>query len=160
MTASHPLDPLDADEIRTAAQVLRDSGRIGLGWRIASIELAEPAKDIVRGFAAGDPIERTAILVCWDRDDGSVTYKAFVSLNRGELVSWLAFPGAQANATVDEFHEAVAAVMADATVLARLAERGINRPLAGHGRHLDVRQARDSRTVCRPPPGLGRSMGT
>ena len=45
MTNSHPLDPLSADEIRQAAAILRRDRKIGDGWRFASIELKEPAKD-------------------------------------------------------------------------------------------------------------------
>src|SRR6476661_6356584 len=47
VTNSHPLDPLSADEIRQAAAILRRDRKIGDGWRFASIELKEPAKDVL-----------------------------------------------------------------------------------------------------------------
>ena len=120
---AHPLDPITADEIRAAVGLLRAQGHAGPGWRIASVELREPTKDVVRAFTAGDAIHREAIVVCWDRSDG-MTYKALVSLTEAEVVSWLALPGKQANATVDEYHEVEAVVLADAGVRAALAARG------------------------------------
>ena len=44
----HPLDPLSADEIRTAAAILRREQGVGERWRFASIELREPSKATVR----------------------------------------------------------------------------------------------------------------
>src|SRR5215468_1686971 len=68
VTNSHPLDPLSADEIRQAAAILRRDRKIGDGWRFASIELKEPAKDALpRLEAGGQPGAREAIVVCWDR---------------------------------------------------------------------------------------------
>ena len=44
MTA-HPLDPLSEDEIREVARILRRDREVARPrWRIASIELVEPAK--------------------------------------------------------------------------------------------------------------------
>ena len=114
---------MTADEIRAAVGLLRAQGHAGPGWRIASVELREPAKDVVRSFTAGDEIQREAIVVCWDRSDG-VTYKALVSLTDEKVLSWLAFPGQQANATIDEYHEVEAVVLADEGVRAALAARG------------------------------------
>jgi primary-amine oxidase len=51
--AAHPLDPLTAAEIATAAAIVRRAHAAGPGWRFASIELAEPGKDELA--AAGYP---------------------------------------------------------------------------------------------------------
>ena len=81
MTNSHPLDPLSADEIRQAAAILRRDRKIGDGWRFASIELKEPAKDALAQLeAGGHPGAREAIVVCWDRADGQAR-RATVSLS-------------------------------------------------------------------------------
>ena len=72
----HPLDPLSADEIRTAAAILRRERGVGERWRFASIELREPPKDVVRAFNAGDEIRREAVVICWNRDDGGSTRRA------------------------------------------------------------------------------------
>ena len=63
----HPLDPLTAAQIRQVAAILRRDRGIGGSWRIASIELREPAKDVL---AAGEVTGREALAVCWDRTDG------------------------------------------------------------------------------------------
>ncbi len=123
-TTQHPLDPVTADEIRAAIALLRAEGHAGPGWRIASVELREPAKDVVRSYKVGDPVHREAIVVCWNRADG-VTYKALVSLTDERIVDWQAHPGRQANATLDEYHEAEVALLADAGVRSALAARGV-----------------------------------
>ena len=93
----HPLDPLSADEIRAAVAVLRRDRGVGDGWRFASIELREPAKEAVRDFAAGEPIEREADVVCWNRDDGAA-YKARVSLG-DDRVDWRGSTGPASSPT-------------------------------------------------------------
>src|ERR1700761_7874932 len=83
----HPLDPLDADEMRAAVDLLKQHDLIGASWRIASIELLEPAKDLVRAFVAGEAIQRAAVVVCWNRVDG-LTHKAVLSLTDARVLSW------------------------------------------------------------------------
>ena len=65
----HPLDPLTADEFRAAAAILRRDRGVDERWRFASIELREPAKDVVRAFSPGDPIRREARVTVWSRDE-------------------------------------------------------------------------------------------
>ena len=61
MTGTHPLDPLTADEIRRVTALLRrERGVARPQWRIAAIELREPAKEVVRAHRPGDPVERVA----------------------------------------------------------------------------------------------------
>ena len=120
----HALDPLRAEEIRAAAEILRRERGVGERWRIASIELREPSKDAVRAFSPGDPIERDAVVVCWNRDDGRV-YKARLSLTGDRLVSWDHQPDGQPNMTEDEFLECDATLRRDPRVIEALASRGI-----------------------------------
>jgi primary-amine oxidase len=121
----HPLDPLTADEIRAVAAILRrERGVARPGWRIASIELAEPAKDVVRAFRPGDPVERAARAVLWDTGDGTA-YVAGLSLTGDSIVSWDAQPGRQPNATTDEWSDCDAAMRAHPDVVAALARRGV-----------------------------------
>ena len=71
MTGPHPLDPLTADEIRQVAALLkRERGVARPQWRIAAIELREPAKEVVRAHEPGDPVERVARAIVWDTSDG------------------------------------------------------------------------------------------
>jgi primary-amine oxidase len=120
----HPLDPLSAEEIAAAAAIVRRDQGVGERWRFASIELREPSKSVVAGFAAGEPIEREAVIVCWNRDDGKV-YKARVSLGDDRVVAWNHEPDGQPNMTVDEFHECDEALRRDPRVIEALANRGI-----------------------------------
>jgi primary-amine oxidase len=120
----HPLDPLTAGEISRAAAIVRAERGVGDRWRIASIELREPAKAELRGFTDGDPIERSAIVVCWSRDDGQA-YKATVDLGAGRVTAWEHRPGEQPNMTVDEYHECDEALRRDPRLIEALARRGI-----------------------------------
>ena len=124
---AHPLDPLSAEEFRAAATVLRRDRGVGEGWRFASIELNEPAKDVVRAWRPGDPITREALVVCFDRA-ANAAYRATVSLTADAVLDWTPVPGEQPNMTVDEWHEAHVALIADPRVVQSLAARGITDP--------------------------------
>ena len=79
MTHPHPLDPLTADEIRRVTALLhRERGVARPQWRIAAIELREPAKEVVRGHRPGDPVERVARAIVWDTRDGAGVHRGIV----------------------------------------------------------------------------------
>ena len=120
----HPLDPLSAEEIRTAATIVRRDHGVDERWRFASIELREPAKEVVRDFSAGDPIRREAEVICWNRDDGQA-YKALVALDEDRVAAWEHRPGAQPSMTVDEFVECNELLRKDARLVEALGRRGI-----------------------------------
>ncbi len=122
--ARHPLDPLTADEIRRAVSVLRREHGVTERWRIASIELREPAKAALGAHRPGMPFEREARIVCWNRDDEKV-YKALVSLTGDEVTEWRHEPDGQPNMTVDEVHECDVAMRREPRVIEALARRGI-----------------------------------
>ena len=67
---AHPLDPLGAEEIRRIRDLLARERGVGPGWRWASIELLEPAKDAALDHQPGDQMDRAATVVCWSRADG------------------------------------------------------------------------------------------
>jgi primary-amine oxidase len=117
----HPLDPLTAGEIRQVAQIVRRDRELGDSWRFASIELAEPAKDVL---AAGPVTSREAIAVGWDRADGQA-HRAQVSLTAEEVTSWQHLPGQQPNMTVDEWHECDQLLRVHPAVVEALARRGV-----------------------------------
>ena len=54
--ASHPLEPLSADEFKRTAEILRRDGHIADTFRFASIELLEPAKQEVLAWRLGEPV--------------------------------------------------------------------------------------------------------
>jgi primary-amine oxidase len=120
-TVRHPLDPLSADELRRVVAILRRDREVTDRWRVAAIELREPPKAVLRD---GAPVARAANVLCWNRDDGQA-YKAVVSLTDDAVVSWEHRAGEQPNMTVDEFHEADAALRRDPRVVEALRKRGI-----------------------------------
>jgi primary-amine oxidase len=124
MPVGHPLDPLTPGEIRHAVALLRRECGVTDRWRFASIELREPDKAVVRAHAPGDPVAREARVICWDRD-GEGAHRALLSLTGDRVLEWEARPGEQPNLTVDEYHEADAALRRDPRVIAALAARGI-----------------------------------
>jgi primary-amine oxidase len=123
-STGHPLDPLSAAEIRQAVAVLRRDRAVGDRWRFAGIELAEPLKPELAAWRPGDPVPRSALATCWNRDDGQA-YTATVSLTGDEVTAFTHRPGVQPNATEDEWHEADVVLRAHPDIVAALALRGI-----------------------------------
>jgi primary-amine oxidase len=121
---THPLDPLTAEEIRSAAAIVRRDRGVGAGWRFASIELREPAKADLPDLEAGRQTGREALAVCWNRADGQA-YRATVSLTGDAVTSWQHLPGQQPNMTNDEWHECDAMLRDHPAVAEALARRGI-----------------------------------
>ncbi len=131
--AQHPLDPLTEDEFRQAVAVLRRDRGVGPTWRIASVELREPAKDALGDLTEGGPAReapapqapaREALIVCWNRDDGHA-YRAVVSLDADAVTAWEPLPGQQPNITLDEWHECDEMLRSDPALAGALARRGI-----------------------------------
>lgn len=120
----HPLDPLSPEEFRAVAGILRRDRGFTDRWRFASIELKEPTKQAVRAFTVGDPVVREALVVCWNRDDGSA-HKAMVSLTEDRVVAWTELGDEQPNMTMDEYREADEMLRSHPQVIAALAKRGI-----------------------------------
>ena len=135
MTDPHPLDPPTADEIRRTVAVLRaERGVARPQWRIAAVELREPAKEVVRAHRPGDRVERVVRTIVWNTHDG-LAYVGLVELDGAELsgsgdtlLAWEPQPGRQPNATVDEWHECDEAMRRHPDVIAALADRGIDDP--------------------------------
>jgi primary-amine oxidase len=120
----HPLEPLTADEINSAAHILGAGQRLGPRTLFASVALREPSKGAVAAFASGQACEREADITLLDRDTGNV-YEAVVSLTAGAVRSWKHVPGVQPGMTYPEFIEAEAAIKAHPDYVAALAKRGI-----------------------------------
>ncbi|MGH7335612.1 MAG: primary-amine oxidase [Candidatus Rokuibacteriota bacterium] len=121
---AHPLDPLSADEITRAGDVLRAQRTLGPRTRVISIVLQEPAKEVVLHHQPGHLVERSAFIVLMDSTSGR-TYEALVSLTHERLLSWEHVPGVQPSIVFDEFFEAEAAVRADPRWQAAMRKRGV-----------------------------------
>ena len=65
--ASHPLEPLSADEFKRTADILRRNGHVTDTFRFAAIELLEPPKQEVLAWRAGDAMPRHSFAVVWNR---------------------------------------------------------------------------------------------
>ena len=122
--ATHPLDPLTAEEITGAWEILRSQKTLGPRTRVVSIALQEPPKEAVLAHRPGDALERAAAVVLMDSAEGK-TYEAVVSLTRKDVVAWRHVPGVQPSIVLDEFFECEAAVRADPRWQEALRKRGV-----------------------------------
>ncbi|HKW95342.1 MAG TPA: primary-amine oxidase [Methylomirabilota bacterium] len=123
-STAHPLDPLRADEITRAWEILRAERRLGPRARAVSIALHEPPKEVVLAHRPGGAVTRAAFVVLMDREAGK-TYEAVVSLSEGRVVSWEHVPGVQPAIILDEFFECEAAVRADPRWQEAMRKRGV-----------------------------------
>jgi primary-amine oxidase len=121
---AHPLDPLSASEIERAADLLRDALTLPPSSRFVSITLAEPPKALVLGWSSGDPIDRRAFVVLYDRLTRT-TSEAVVSVTGGELVSHVVVPDVQPGLMHEEQDACEAAAKADPRWQAAMLRRGI-----------------------------------
>lgn len=122
--ARHPLDPLTAEEITTAAGVLRASPQFPRGAAFSTIVLREPDKEAVLGVRPNAPAARQAFAVVLDRR-GNRTFEADVDVEARRLVSWREVEGVQPLVTATEYEELPGIVRADARWRAAMRRRGI-----------------------------------
>ncbi len=80
----HPLDPMSSAEISRTSAILREHFGFGDDIRFETIELVEPAKDVVRGFVPGTPIERLARFNVYRRAKTGV-WTGKVDINLGKV---------------------------------------------------------------------------
>ena len=121
-TTSNPLAPLTPIEIRQAARIFRDSGRMAPDAWFSQLTLEEPPKDAV---LRGAPADRRAFAVIYDRR-GNRTSEAIADLAASRLVSWRDIPGAEPPITADDSELAERIVRSDARWTRAVRERGIS----------------------------------
>ena len=103
--ATHPLDPLTAEEISSAVEILRKERDLGEKVRFAGIVVNEPPKEQVLSFNLGDDFEREALVVLVDGEE-EAAYEAVVSLGEGMVESWERIEGdVQPPIVLEEFDE-------------------------------------------------------
>ncbi|MBA3484960.1 MAG: primary-amine oxidase [Pirellulales bacterium] len=110
-TLRHPLEPLNADEVRHAVELLRACGKISPATRFVSVSLKEPPKELVHSLASQQSIPREALAVLFDNAANSC-FEADVSITTAEILSWKHVPGVQPTMTIDEQVECEQAVLA------------------------------------------------
>lgn len=118
-TAPHALDPLTAEELAAAAQLLRSSGRIGLAARFWGVTLDEEHARKAQG-----PRRARAVVL-----DPAVHAAFEVDLELGEeprTLAWRPLDPRSPGCTSEEARAAAAACRADPDFRAALAKRGID----------------------------------
>jgi primary-amine oxidase len=121
----HPLDPLTAEEITSAAKILRAEKPIGPKYRFITIELAEPSKASLAASDGGQPVVREAAILVLDTESGKA-FKARVDLAEKTVRDYESIPpGLQPSITLDEFVECEAAIKRSPEFLAALKKRGV-----------------------------------
>ncbi|HEV2779550.1 MAG TPA: primary-amine oxidase [Actinophytocola sp.] len=124
---AHPLDPLTAEELRRAKEVLVRAGKVAGSTRFPLVQLHEPPKGEVLAFRSGDAVDRHALVLLLDSATGA-THEAIVSVTRAELVSWAAVPTetrGQAPIMLEEFELIGDIVKADQRWVDAIGKRGI-----------------------------------
>jgi primary-amine oxidase len=121
----HPLESLTAEEIATATEVVRDSGRVDARVIFAYVGLEEPSKDVVRSYRPGDPVARQVriLLVTSPR---AFVMEVVVSVSTRSIVSWREIPDARPALLFTEAIAVIAALKADGRWQAAMRKRGID----------------------------------
>lgn len=120
----HPLQPLDADELRLAVSIVRREVKPDRRALFEQITLREPDKATVLGFRSGDKVNREAFVVMLDRTLGR-TYEGVVSITEERVLSWTHIAGVQPWIMAEEMEEVRRAVKADPNYREGLRKRGI-----------------------------------
>jgi primary-amine oxidase len=120
----HPLQPLSAAEIERAAGLIRSAEGFRPSMRFITISLREPPKEVVRGFRPGDPVERGAFAVLYDRERRA-TFECRVSLGAGEVRDWTHVADAQPLQLAEEYEACERAIRDDPRWADAIRARGI-----------------------------------
>ena len=124
LAQAHPLDPLTAAEIDTAAGALRASSQFPADGLFATLVLKEPDKLTVLGYTPGASISRQAFAVILDRR-GNRTFEAIVDLPAARIASWTEVKGVQPVVLEAEYETLVRIVKADTRWQEAMRARGI-----------------------------------
>jgi primary-amine oxidase len=128
--STHPLDPLSEAEIAQARAILIKAKRLGDDIRFAFVQLEEPAKTVVLGWATGKPIPRSARLIIFSVKTGA-THIAVVDIVAGKVTSCVEHatkkhPYGQPPIIIEEFFKVADIVKADAGWLKAMRRRGLS----------------------------------
>ena len=123
----HPLDPLNAEEIRRAVTIITESGNGTPAMRFVSIGLREPPKSVIVEFRPGQPFPREAFVVALEPRE-HMTYEGVVSLTKAAVLAWRPVAGVRAPITLGEYAEYERLVRADEQFRDGLRRRGIEHP--------------------------------
>src|SRR3954451_5637766 len=122
--ATHPLEPLTAEEVTAATTLLKEARGLAATARFVFVHLHEPTKTALAGWSPDSPLPREAEIVLYERGE-RMLYEAVVSLSEGTVVSWRARPGVQAPVMAEEFFATEDIVRADERWQEAMRRRGI-----------------------------------
>ena len=121
---AHPLDPLSAAELGRASEIIRRHYDCGEDLRVETIDVEEPAKDIVRAYEAGAPFERIARYAAFKRGKLGV-WIGRIDLGADKIVEERFDENARAMVAIEEVLEIEATVKADPRFQEALRRRGL-----------------------------------
>lgn len=111
MSKTHPLEPLSAAEVATAARLLKNMPEFTATTRVISIMLKEPAKQLVHAWPAEGEFPRMAAAVIFDNGTNSA-YRVSLDLLSNMILECQQAPaGSQPTMTIDEQIECEQAVL-------------------------------------------------
>ncbi|MGL3214892.1 hypothetical protein [Bradyrhizobium sp. BR 1433] len=90
--ATHPMDGLTTDEIRSVSDILRGAGKLDDSARVVSMSVEEDPKDEVRAWKPGQPFTRRASATLLS---GAHLYEAHVDLAARSLLGWQEVQGSR-----------------------------------------------------------------
>lgn len=123
--STDPLSPLSSDEIAAAVKILMDAGKADDQTRFSLLTLKEPDKQAVLRFRSGDPVNRQAFAVLYNRPRG-ITSEALVDLSASKVLSFRNVPGVQPPVLlVSEMAGMTAIVRSDPAWQTAIRKRGI-----------------------------------
>jgi len=122
--AIHPLEPLTADEISLAVEIVKKDKQLKDEVRFAQVLLNEPVKEMVLSFVEGSAFEREAFLIILDPITNE-TFEAIVSITQEKVKSFESIPGVRPGFMLDEFEEVEEFLKNHPDYQAALLKRGI-----------------------------------
>ena len=143
--ATHPLDPLDADELIAIRDILAKSDRFSADTNFAWIGLDEPPKAAVAAFRPGADMPRRAALDAIDDEKGK-TFRVVVDLKAARIASLTDLGTMQPGLTDRDSARARLIVDADPRIKA-LTRRG-----------FAIRDGSPIGFTCNTAPGSDRSL--
>lgn len=120
----HPLDPLSATELTKAASVIRAHFGWGEDLRVETIDLDEPAKDVVRRYRPGADVPRVARFNIYRRGAPGV-WQGRVDLRTGRVTGTIFRESARPMVAVEEVLLIERTVKADPRFQEALRRRGL-----------------------------------
>jgi primary-amine oxidase len=118
----YPLNPLSADEMNLARNLLKENGYIKTNSRFQEITLKEPRKEDVWNWKSGTKLPRQAsIIVLQDKK----VIEGLVDLDNKKVLSWNEIKDAHGMILMNDWETAQKAIEASDEYKKALTERGI-----------------------------------